>query len=797
ERVSMPDIDIDFSVRGRERVIRYVTGKYGSDRVAQIITFGKMFPRAATRDAARVLGHEYAVGDKLAKLIPDPQQGRPPSFADCLQPGADLAAEYARDPVAKQIVDVAQGLEGIVRNASIHAAAVVIADRPLTDVVPLQLADAGAGENGAKIYRTVTQYSMKPIEEIGLLKMDFLGLRNLDVIEDTIAIIERSTGEPLDLAALPLDDSKTYEMMARGDSIGVFQFESEGMREALKKVGPTEFEDLVALVALYRPGAMDQIPAYARGKRNPESIAYIDDRLRPITEATKGVILYQEQSMQIAKGLAGFSGPRADDLRKAIGKKNRTAMGELKPLFYEGCKGSGTAPGVIETLWTVNEKSADYSFNRSHAACYAMISYRTAWLKANYPAEYMAALISSVMDTKDKVPFFVNQTESMGIEILPPDVNESDHEFMVVEGNIRFGLDAVKGVGFSAVEAIKRAREEGGPFTSLWDFCERVDARTVNKRSIEALIKCGAFGSTEATRRGMLEVLDSAQAAGQKAQQDAEIGQGSIFDLGGFGDDGGASSAFAAPAHPPIPAHEYERSELLAMEKESVGVFITEHPLKRVREALRMKADCAIAEVAERKDGEWITVGGMITTAKKIRTRTGSTVMFATLDDLEGAVEVVVFEKALAAAEGVLATDEIVLIRGRVDHKDANKVCIVVQDVDRFAPSEAEIEKAKAATAERAALAEPKWLRMRVDAARLEATVIADLRDLFERYPGDDEFVLEMQTRTGLRRLRFGGDFRIAARNGALKSELRALLGDALVQPAPVVAEREPEPAVA
>src|ERR671917_1649149 len=390
QRVSMPDIDIDFSVRGRERVIRYVTAKYGTERVAQIITFGKMFPRAATRDAARVLGYDYAIGDRLAKLIPDPQQGRPPSFADCLAPGADLATEVAKDPTAKQIVDVAQGLEGIVRNASIHAAAVVISDRPLTDIVPLQLADAGVGEDGAKIYRTVTQFSMKPIEEIGLLKMDFLGLRNLDVIEDALDIVERSSGERPDMATLPLDDAKTYEMMARGDAVGVFQFESEGMREALKKVQPTEFEDLVALNALYRPGAMDQIPTYARGKRNPETIQYIDERLRPITEATKGVIIYQEQSMQIAKSIAGFSGPKADDLRKAIGKKNRAAMAELKPLFVEGCRASGTAPDVIEWLWATNERSADYSFNKSHAACYALISYRTAWLKANYPAEYMA-----------------------------------------------------------------------------------------------------------------------------------------------------------------------------------------------------------------------------------------------------------------------------------------------------------------------------------------------------------------------------------------------------------------------
>ena len=544
ERVSMPDIDIDFSVRGRDRVIRYVTEKYGKESVAQIVTFGKMFPRAATRDAARVLGHDYGAGDRLAKLIPDPIMGRPPSFEDCLRPGEPLRAEVDRDPTAKQIVEVAQGLEGIVRNSSIHAAAVVIADRPLTDIVPLQIADAGADENGDRVFRTVTQFSMKPVEQLGLLKMDFLGLRNLDVIEDALDIIDRSIGDRPDMATLPLDDEKTYEMLARGDSVGVFQFESEGMREALKKVRPDEFDDLVALNALYRPGAMDQIPTYARGKRDPESISYPDDRLRPILEATKGVILYQEQAMQIAKELAGFSGAKADDLRKAIGKKNREAMAKLKPEFVAGCRASGTGEQVIDWLWATNERSADYSFNRSHAACYALISYRTAWLRANYPAEYMAALISSVMDTKDKVPFFVAQAEQMGIAILPPDVNLSDHEFVVVDDNIRFGLDAVKGVGYAAVEAIKRAREEGGPFTDLWDFCARVDGRSVNKKAIEALIKCGAFGSTGASRKGMLAVLEQAQGAGQKAQQDALIGQGSIFD---FGTDLGGGDGAARP----------------------------------------------------------------------------------------------------------------------------------------------------------------------------------------------------------------------------------------------------------
>src|SRR5256886_1669267 len=395
EEVSMPDIDVDFSVRGRERVLRYVTEKYGRESVAQIVTFGKMFPRAATRDAARVLGHDYGVGDRLAKLIPDPVMGRPPSFADCLKPGQPLRAEVDRDGTAKQIVDVAQGLEGIVRNSSIHAAAVVISDRPLTDILPLQIADAGADENGERVFRTVTQFSMKPVEQLGLLKMDFLGLRNLDVIEDALDIVERSTGERPNMTSLPLDHAPTYEMLARGDSIGVFQFESEGMREALKKVRPTEFDDLVALNALYRPGAMDQIPNYARGKHDPGSVHIPDERLRPILEPTKGVILYQAQAMQIAKSIAGFSGAKADDQR-----------------------------------------------------------------------------------------------------------------IVVVDGNIRFGLDAVKGVGHAAVEAIKRAREDG-PFTSLWDFCERVDGRAVNKKAIEALVKCGALDSTGASRKGMLATLET------------------------------------------------------------------------------------------------------------------------------------------------------------------------------------------------------------------------------------------------------------------------------------------------
>jgi DNA polymerase-3 subunit alpha len=783
ERVSMPDIDIDFSVRGRERVMRYVTEKYGRESVAQIVTFGKMFPRAATRDAARVLGYDYGAGDRLAKLIPDPIMGRSPSFEDCMKAGQPLRKACDEDPTAAQIVGVAQGLEGIVRNSSIHAAAVVIADRPLTDIVPLQLADAGTDENGERIFRTVTQFSMKPIEEIGILKMDFLGLRNLDVIEDALDIIERSSGARPDMTTLPLDDQPTYEMLARGDSTGVFQFESEGMREALKKVCPDEFNDLVALVALYRPGAMDQIPVYARGKRSPESITYPDERLREILESSKGVILYQEQAMQISKELAGFSGAKADDLRKAIGKKNRAAMADLKPEFVEGCKASGTRGEVIEFLWQTNEKSADYSFNKSHAACYALIAYRTAWLKANHPAEYMAALISSVMSTKDKVPFFVARCEEMGIEILPPDVNLSDHEFTVVERKIRFGLDAVKGVGYQAVEAIKRARTEGGDFTSIWDFCERVDGRTVNKKAIEALIKCGALGSTGASRKGMLTVLEQAQAAGQKLQQDALIGQGSIFDLH---EDGAAPAAGAAmglgrPVHPPVPSEEFDQPEMLAAEKESIGLFVSAHPLKPLRDAMRARTDCPLSALAERRDKDWVTVGGIITEAKRIRTRSGDHMMFATLDDLAGSVEILVFGKAMAENEAALAVDEVVLVKGRVDHKEAGKTCVVVQTVSSFAPTQEEIERAsaQAQAAAAAATAVSRPVHLSVAAADLSPSALDDLKQAIEEYPGSAEVVLDIHMSTGTRRMRLGEEYRVQ-HTPTLRAELEHALAPAL-----------------
>jgi len=805
ERVSMPDIDIDFSVRGRARVMRYVEGKYGRESVAQIITFGKMLPRNATRDAARVLGKDYALGDRLAKLIPEPVMGRSLSLDKYLASEPEFKRVYDTDGEAREVIDTARGLEGIVRNAGVHAAAVVIADRPLTDIVPLQLMeDRGAvsaggatggrerGSPGERVYKVITQYSMKPIEELGLLKMDFLGLRNLDVIEDCLEIIEQAEGHRPDMASLPLDDPKTFEMMCRGDSIGVFQFESEGMRETLRKVRPTEFEDFVALNALYRPGAMAYIDTYARNKRNPDEIAYLDERLRPITEATYGVMLYQEQLMQIAKALAGFSGAQADDLRKAIGKKNREAMAALKTRFFEGARETGTHEGVIEKLWAVNEAAADYSFNRSHAACYGLIGYRTAWLKANYPAEYMAALISSVMSTKDKVPFFVACCEEMGIEVLPPDVNESAHDFKVHTGQggerdtIRFGLDAVKNVGSAAVDKIVEAREADGPFASVWDFCRRVDCQCVNRRAIEALIKCGALDSTGATRAGMYAVMEQAQAAGVKAQQDAQMGQGSIFDLEeptaegaggeGSGTDAGSFASRSGEPDLPVPALPDERAQLNAWEKETLGLFLSSHPLKEVRAVLRAKVDCSIADLSEKKwDGQKVLLGGMVTECKRIRTRKGDAMMFATLDDLEGAVELVVFAKSVEECGHVIEGDGVVLARGRVEHKDGGEIKLVVDEVTCFEPTPQEIEAAAAMPE-----IEPAAKRLTiVVAGSVPETFLDDLKELCRNNPGDHELELVVGRRT----LRLGEEYRVAS-SGSCLAELDELPGTARRQAA-------------
>ena len=741
-RKDLPDMDIDFSVAGRDRVINYVAEKYGRDRVAQIITFGTMAARAAVRDAGRVLEVPYGTVDRIAKLIPE---GPGQTLAECLKPGQDLKAAVDGDPIAREIVELAQPLEGLVRQDSIHAAGVVIGAQPLSEVVPLQ--QKGPDQE------IVTQFAGGDVDAIGLLKIDFLGLRNLDVIDKTVELLEN-----LNIAKIPLDDKKTYAMLARADSAGVFQFESSGMRDALKQVKPTEFEDLIALVALYRPGPMAYIPGYARRKNGQEPITYIDPRLKAITGDSYGICIYQEQYMQIAKELAGFTPAEAETLRKAIGKKIHELMASLKEKFLEGCAANDVAAGVAQQLWKDMEQSQDYSFNKAHAACYALIAYRTAWLRANHPCEYMAALISSVMNTKDRVPYYVNACDEMGIEVLPPDVNVSQQDFAVVEGKIRFGLNAVKNVGDPAARAILRAREEGGPFESIWDFTERVDPQCTNKRALESLVKCGSLDCTGASRAGMLEVLEQALAWGQKQQADRLAGQGSIFDLG-------EDAAAAAPTHhPSIPGGEFEKNELLRLEKETLGLYVSEHPLFAIRDQLRRKTDCTLAELERRRDGEVVTVGGIVGAVKQLTTKKGEPMVFLRLDDVTGGAETVVFNSVYAAARELCVADRILVVKGRVDHKQEGETKLIAMEVSAFE-----------------AVSERREVRIKIDAAAAPAGIVGDLRELLARFPGEAPVIVAIQMSDGAKKLlQFGPAYRVQPDTDFI-TEVRQLLGASAV----------------
>lgn len=767
-RVTMPDIDIDFSVEGRDKVIEYVAQKYGRDRVAQIGTFGTIKARQAIRDAARVMDVPYAVADRIAKLVPE---GPRVTLADCLRPGQELRAEYDRDEVTKRVVDAALPLEGLIRQESIHAAGVVIADRPLTEILPLQ--QKGDAE-------VVTQFAMGDVEKLGLLKMDFLGLRNLDVISEAVRLIRESADPDFDLGRIPFEDAKTFHMLARGDSEGVFQFESSGMQAALREVGPTTFDDLIALVALYRPGPMEFIPVFARNKRDPSQVAYPDPRLEPVLKSTYGVAIYQEQLMEIAKRIAGFTPSEADDLRKAIGKKNRAILDRLRPKFREGALASGTRPEVVDHLWSLMEKAGDYSFNKSHAACYALIAYQTAYLKANFPVQYMAALISSVMNTKDKVPFYVSVANEMGIEVLPPDINESATDFRVVEDRIRFGLNAVKNVGEAAIAHILEARERGGPFRDLFDFCARVDLAIVNSKAIESLIKAGAFDSTGASRKGMLQVLPQAMSFGRKLQADASVGQSSIFDLLAEA-DGDASNAasvdlgcrngegmqqngVAITASVQIPKDDFTREERLALEKETLGLFLSSHPLRSLRRQIQAESTHLIADLPTLPDGTEVTVVGMISQVKRITTKkTGEVMAFATLEGIQGAVEMLCFPRVYQDMRDLLEEDKVVKVRGRVDHKDEAEIKLIPFAIEEFSPSSGR---------------EP--LRICLDGTGVPATIVDDLKQVLSHFPGRCPVHVHIMAGEEQYVLRFGESFCVDPQQSLL-AELKVLLGEQAV----------------
>jgi DNA polymerase-3 subunit alpha len=524
------------------------------------------------------------------------------------------------------------------------------------------------------------------------------------------------------------------------------------MREALRLVKPTEFEDLIALVALYRPGPMQYIPNYAARKAGREPVTFPDPRLKPILGATYGISIYQEQSMEIAKAIAGFSPAEADDLRKAIGKKIHALMASLKNKFIEGCVANATTEQVARQLWDDIEKSQDYSFNKSHAACYALIAYQTAWLRANHPCEYMAALISSVMSTKDRVPFYVNTCAELGIEVLPPDVNESMTDFAVVGGKIRFGLNAVKGVGESACRAVIAAREQDGPFESIWDFAERVDPSVSNKRVLEALVKCGALPGS---RKGNLEVLEQAVAWGQKQQADRLAGQGSIFDLAPVED--------AKPKHhPPTPTEEYEKNDLLRLEKEVLGLYVSEHPLSGIREQLRRKSDATIGELDRRRDGEVVTVGGIVAGLRHMTTKRGDAMVFLRLEDVTGGVETVVFNSTYDKARELCVADRILIVKGRIDRKEG-ETKLVALEIAAFE-----------------AVPEMREVRLKIDATKARAGTIRELAQLIRDFPGESPVYADLITSQGKKVYAFGPQFRVKPAPD-FYAEVKMILGESAV----------------
>lgn len=654
ERVSMPDIDVDFCFERRGEVIDYVTRKYGEDRVAQIITFGTMAAKAAIRDVGRALNFPYAEVDRIAKLVPTELNT---TIDRALESSPELKGVYDGNEQVKRLIDTARAVEGMPRHASVHAAGVVISKDPLADYVPLYKTGDGA---------ITTQFPMEDLEPLGILKMDFLGLRTLTVIGKTLDIIAATRGEKIDIMTIPLDDARVYEMLRSGDSLGVFQLESSLFQSLLKEVKPTTFEDIIAILALGRPGPMNRIQDFARQKHGLAPIIYAHPKLEPILKETYGIMLYQEQVMRVASDLAGFTMGEADLMRRAMGKKKPEVLASLRDRFLSGAEKNGVDRETAGEIFDLMEYFSGYGFNKSHSAAYAFISYQTAYLKAHYPAEFMAALLTSVTGNTDKVAFYVNECRQKGIEILPPDINESLADFTVIKGGraIRFGLAAVKNVGRGAVDAIIRARKKHERFKSLVDFCEHVDTGVVNKKTTESLIRCGAFDSLGARRSQLIAVLDEAYEAAQAGNRERKRGQVSFLDL--FAE----KAAFCANdiELPDVP--EFLEKERLAMEKELLGLYISGHPLDPVASELRKKATVASVLLGELRDGVGVSLAGIITGFKKTVTKNGQPMGFLTLEDLTGSCEVIVFPKTYEKYGGFIREEEIIVVQGRADVKE-------------------------------------------------------------------------------------------------------------------------------
>lgn len=664
DRISMPDIDMDFADDRRGEVIKYVMNKYGTDHVAGIITFGTMAARMAVRDVGRALGMSYGEVDRIAKLVPPPLQGRHTPLASSVKESDELKQVYTSEEQTKKLLDFSIKLEGVVRHASQHACAIVISREPLTEYTPVQMAQKGdVGQ--------ITQYSAKPIEQIGLLKMDFLGLSNLTIIQNALRIIKKLYGKVVDIHNLPLDDKKTFNLLGRGDTTGVFQLESSGMKRYIRDLKPTQLEDIIAMVSLYRPGPMQWIDSFINRKHGREKVTYEHSLMESALQETYGIPVYQEQVMQVAKDMAGFTGGQADTLRKAMGKKIAKLMKEMKEKFIEGSVANGVAKEKAEKIFIQFEEFAAYGFNKSHAACYAMIAYQTAYLKAHYPAAFMAALLTSDFQNLDRITIELNECEKMGIHVLQPDVNESFVEFGVVKdsGNIRFGLSAIKNVGFGVAESIVNERNEHGPYLSITDFADRLPSTVINKKSIEALAKSGALDCL-GERNAILTALEQILKIAQDKNKRLSRKQDSLF--AGNEEIENAFIKLKLPETEPA-----SNKEKLAWEKELLGIYLSDHPLKIYENKLKSFT----TPIASLNDTftKPIAVSGIITNGKKIITKSGKPMLFVGLEDTTASTEVLVFPKVLEKTASVWGTEKIVTVVGRVSNKD-NEIKILAEN---------------------------------------------------------------------------------------------------------------------
>ena len=656
DRISMPDIDVDIQDTRRDEVIEYCAKKYGEDHVSNIATFGKMFGRMAVRDVARVLEVPYAESDRLAKLVPPPNQGRHIPLSVSIKEDADLRREYENNPTAKQVLDYAIQLEGTIRSHGVHACGVVIAPDTLVNYIPLEMAQKGV---------VATQFPMGEVEELGLLKMDFLGLSNLTIINNAMRIIRKAYNTEINLSQLPLDDKKTYELFQRGDTTGVFQLESAGMKRYLRGLKPTTFEDIIAMVALYRPGPMQFIDSFIRRKHGEEEITYLHPGMKNSLKNTYGILVYQEQFMQISKEWCGFTGGQADTLRKAVGKKKIDLMKKVKPEFVEGAvKVGGATKEIAETFWTQLEEFANYCFNKSHAACYGLIAYWTAYLKAHYPDAFMAALMTSDHDDTDRLAIEITECKHMGIDVLSPDVNESFVEFAVVpnENKIRFGMSAVKGVGVGAVEEVLRARKEGA-FLSVEDFAKRVSTSKFNRKAWESLIKSGAFDDM-GDRSDLLFNLDSITAFASKLQKEAASGQTNLFGM--LGDDAASVQSILSLQKAPV---KHDDKERLMWERELLGLYISAHPLDRYETYLSEQTQ-PLTQLVPEYDSRMMTVGGIISTVRTIVTKSGSKMAFVGIEDKFGEGEIIVFPNLYEKVGAKLIQDTVIRVSGKNSARD-------------------------------------------------------------------------------------------------------------------------------